>query len=88
MNTEERLKHLTTRLEATFSPEYLHIDDESWKHADHAGAKEQGGGHYVVTIRAATLNDLSTLARHRTVNAAVKDLFGPVIHALSLRFPD
>ncbi len=88
MTLEARLACLTTRLETTFSPSYLHIDDESSKHASHAGAKEQGGGHYVVSIRADALQGLSTLARHRMVNAAVKDLFGAVIHALSLHFPD
>ncbi|MDQ6976312.1 MAG: BolA family protein [Mariprofundaceae bacterium] len=88
MNAESRLNCLRTRLETVFSPEYLHIDDESSKHAGHAGAKEQGGGHYVVSIRAASLKERSTLARHRAVNTAVKDLFGPVIHALTLHFPD
>ena len=88
MTEKERLQRLTTRLETKFSPSYLHINDKSAQHAGHAGAKEQGGGHYVVSIRADSLAGLSTLAKHRTVNAAVKDLFGPVIHALSLHFPD
>ncbi len=88
LTAKERLQMLQQRLEASFSPYLLHIEDESWKHAGHAGAREQGGGHYIVSIRAASLDALPRLARHRAIQQAVSDLYGPVIHALSLRFPE
>lgn len=84
---DTRLQQLEARLQAELSPSLLQIENESAKHAGHAGAGEQGGGHFIVSIKAASLEGKSTIARHRIVNAAVADLFGPVIHALSLRFP-
>jgi stress-induced morphogen len=48
MNTScEKIRHL---LESEFQPEDLQIEDESWKHAGHAGARESGGGHFIVHI--------------------------------------
>ncbi len=85
--SDERVERLRRRLEEAFSPSLLHIEDESWRHAGHAGAAE-GGGHYIVHIRAASLDALPLLARHRKVQQALGDLYGPVIHALSLRFPE
>jgi len=87
MSPEERLKALQHCLQARFEPEYLQIEDESRKHAGHAGVQAHGGGHYVVSIRCAELEPLNTLQRHRLLNDAVRDLFAEVIHAISFRFP-
>ena len=72
-------------LEQAFEPASLHIEDESWKHAGHAGTKEQGGGHFVIEIVSNQFSGKSRIQRHRMVNAAVKELFGPSIHALTIR---
>jgi BolA protein len=87
MTPAQRLDALQSCLQARFDPDYLQIEDESWKHAGHAGVQAHGGGHYVVSIRCAELAPLSTLQRHRLLNAAVRDLFAEVIHAISYRFP-
>jgi len=67
-----------------FKPSALQVEDESWKHAGHAGAKESGGGHFVVHITAEKFSGKSRIACHRMVNQALKDKFGPLIHALSI----
>jgi len=72
-------------LEQAFEPASLHIEDESWKHAGHAGTKEQGGGHFVIEIVSNQFSGKSRIQRHRMVNEAVKKLFGPSIHALTIR---
>jgi len=77
----EKIKRILTQ---TFSPTALHIDDESWKHVGHAGAKESGGGHFAVHITSKLFSGKSRIACHRMVNHALKDEFGPTIHALSI----
>jgi BolA protein len=78
MSTVELIR---TRL-ATLEPTQLEIQDDSAKHAGHAGAKE--GGHYAVRIVAPCFAGLSTMQRHRLVYDAVGDLPQQRIHALSI----
>ena len=64
-------------------PLSIAIEDESHRHAGHAGAGD--GGHYKITIVAATFIGQNMLKRHRTVYAAAGDLMRGRIHALSIR---
>jgi len=68
---------------AVLAPQSLAIEDESHRHAGHAGAKE--GGHYKITIVAAAFAGQNTVKRHRLIHAAVGDLMRGRIHALSIR---
>lgn len=81
----QRAEQIQSLLEAAFEPTHLRIEDESWKHAGHAGAKEQGGSHFAVEIVSNRFKGKSRIERHRMVNKAVKALFGPSIHALTIR---
>ncbi|NWF37697.1 BolA family transcriptional regulator [Mariprofundus sp. NF] len=72
-------------LEAEFNPESIKIEDESWKHAGHAAAKESGGGHFTVQIKSSSFNGLSRMQSHRKVMQALKPLFPATIHAVSIR---
>lgn len=72
---------LAARL-ASLVPLSLEIEDESHRHAGHAGAKE--GGHFRVAIVAAVFSGRGTLARHRLVYDAAGDLMRGRIHALSI----
>jgi BolA protein len=78
-----REQRLRARLEARFAPLELIIEDESHRHAGHAGAAG-GHGHFRVRIVAEAFRGLSPLARHREVYAAVGDLMQTDIHALRL----
>ena len=80
---EQRLEHLHGCLSQAFAPEHLEIEDQSERHAGHAGAK--GGGHYRVEIVADAFAGKSALQRHRMVYAAVGDAMGSAVHALSIR---
>lgn len=80
----QRSEQIRSLLEAAFEPTHLHIEDESWKHAGHSGAKEHGGGHFVIEIVSSRFAGKSRIDRHRMVNAAVKDLFDSSIHALTI----
>lgn len=75
---------ISEKLQAAFSPELLEVFNESDQHAGHAGHDGSGESHFRVVIRAITFEELSRIARHRAVHAALgKDLVGR-IHALSL----
>lgn len=75
---------LRARLETAFAPQALLIEDESAKHAGHAGAHPLGESHFAVTIQAAAFNGKNRLERQRLVNAALAELLHDRIHALRL----
>jgi BolA family transcriptional regulator, general stress-responsive regulator len=68
---------------AVLEPTQIDIEDESHKHAGHAGARE--GGHFRLLIVAPRFAGLSTMQRHRLVYDAVGDLKAAGIHALSIQ---
>ena len=78
----ETVELLRQRL-AVLEPLSMTIEDESHRHAGHAGARD--GGHYKITIVAAAFIGQNTVRRHRAVYAAAGDLMRGRIHALSIR---
>ncbi len=78
-------EQISQLLEQAFQPQSLRIEDESWKHAGHAGARESGGGHFVVHISAPAFAGKSRLQCHRMINQTLQPLFPSVIHALSIQ---
>jgi intracellular septation protein len=79
----DREQRLRTRLQTSFAPSQLLIEDESHLHAGHAGAAD-GHGHFRVRIVAEAFRGVPTVARHRLVYAAVGDLMQTDIHALAI----
>jgi BolA family transcriptional regulator, general stress-responsive regulator len=69
-------------LVAAFEPVDLKVRDDSHLHAGHAGARE--GGHYRVRIVSKQFAGVPTRERHRLVYAAVAEMMGRDIHALSI----
>jgi BolA family transcriptional regulator, general stress-responsive regulator len=80
-----RAERIRDRLTVALQPMQVDIEDESWMHAGHTGARESGGGHFAVTIVAECFRDHSRIERQRMVMQALADEFGPTIHALSIR---
>ena len=76
-----RAETIRSRLAAALAPTALDIEDESHRHAGHAGARD-GRGHFRVRIVSAAFEGQSPLARHRAVYAALGDLMQTDIHAL------
>jgi BolA protein len=77
-----RIAQIRSALERELTPLSLEIEDDSAKHAGHAGARE--GGHFRVTLVAGKFTGRSQLERHRLVYAAVAPLMGQAVHALSI----
>lgn len=75
---------IETRLRSAFEPHELMVIDDSESHRGHAGYQDGGESHFQVKMRAASLANLSRIARHRAVHRALgADLVGR-IHALGL----
>jgi BolA protein len=81
---EERVPAIRAAIEAALAPVSLEIEDESHRHAGHAGAKD-GRGHFRVDVVSAAFAGLNPIARHRAVYAAVGELMATDIHALAIR---
>lgn len=75
---------LITRKLAVLEPRSIRIVDESARHAGHAGARG-GGGHYLLTIVSTRFAGKSSLARHRLVYDALREMMHKNIHALSVK---
>jgi len=78
-----RIEAIRERLTATLAPKTLEIEDESHRHAGHAGARD-GRGHFRVRIVSDAFVGKSALARHRAVYAALGALMQTDIHALAV----
>lgn len=76
------------KLTAAFTPAVLEVNDESARHAGHAGATRDDGSHgethFHVRLVTAAFEGVSRVERQRRVHDALAvELRGPV-HALSL----
>jgi BolA family transcriptional regulator, general stress-responsive regulator len=72
---------ITARL-AGLQPINLDIQDDSAKHAGHAG--NTGGGHFTLKIVSSQFSQKSQIIRHRLIYQALSDLIPQQIHALSI----
>ena len=73
------------KLTSAFQPLRLEIEDDSARHAGHAGARPGGESHFKVTIESAAFAGAAKVARQRMVyRALAEELAGP-LHALSLK---
>src|SRR5512147_426101 len=77
-----RAETIEQRLRVALGATEVIVEDESHRHAGHAGARS-GGGHFFVTVVSDRFAGLDRVARHRAVYAALGDLMGGEIHALS-----
>jgi len=75
---------LRTKLMNAFAPVSLDIEDESARHAGHAGARPGGETHFRVRIVSPAFAGLSRVERQRKVYQALADDIAGGVHALAL----
>lgn len=83
---------MENRLTAAFSPEKLHVINESHLHAGHhhvvdghvAEFDGEGETHFRIRIMARQFAGMSRIDRHRAVNAVLKDQLDAGLHALAI----
>jgi len=80
----DRIEQIRDALQQALSPSVLEIEDDSHRHAGHAGARD-GRGHFNVHVVSERFAGMAPLARHRAVYAALGTLMETDIHALSIR---
>lgn len=80
MSVAERIRERLAALE----PESIELEDDSARHAGHAGARS-GGGHYNLHIVSAMFTGKNTVARHRMIYAVLGEMMKGEIHALAIR---
>ena len=83
MNPEQRASKIRTLLEQGFTPESLEVEDESYKHVGHEGARD-GRGHFRVLIVSDIFAEMNLLQRHRSVYKALGEMMSTDIHALNI----
>lgn len=84
MSNAERMERIRDALQQSLAPAHLHVEDDSHRHAGHAGARD-GRGHFNVRVVSEAFAGMGQLARHRTVYAALGDMMQTDIHALSIQ---
>jgi stress-induced morphogen len=81
----DRLHVVLTR---AFAPTVLQVQDDSARHAGHAGAQPGGQTHYSVLLVSAAFQGVNRVARSRAVYSALSAEFGSAeqggLHALTL----
>ena len=75
---------MAERLRAELSPVFLNIEDVSWQHEGHAGARPGGQSHFNLEISDASLDELSRVAAHRKINSILADFLAGPVHALQI----
>jgi BolA protein len=85
-----RAGRIRARITERFTPLRLELDNESARHAGHAGVREAGtaaaGGetHYALLVVSDAFAGLGRVQRSRLVHEALEEEFRGGLHALSL----
>ncbi len=73
------------KLTKAYTPDSLHVVDESHLHEGHAGARPEGETHFRVHMVSAAFEGLSRIDRQRQVFETLKEHMDSPIHALALK---
>ncbi len=79
--TKEKIERIVNE---NFSPKHLEIEDETWRHAGHAGAVS-GKGHFNMVVVSEKFDGVNLLDRNRMVFGALEKEMEEEIHALSVK---
>jgi BolA protein len=81
MGLEQQIR---AALETAFTPTELVVENESHRHAGHAGDDGSGESHWRVTIAAPAFATMSRVDRHRAIHTALGPEIMGRLHALAL----
>jgi BolA protein len=73
------------KLTDAFAPLRLEVEDDSARHAGHAGARAGGESHFNVVIESEAFRGLGKVARQRLVHRALADELAGPVHALAVK---
>ena len=75
---------LQQKLLAAFDPAEVIVQDDSAKHAGHAGAPAGGESHFSVVVISPQFDGLSRVDRQRRINKVLADELAGPVHALAV----
>lgn len=78
-------KEMEELLTQAFNPILLDVINDTAQHRGHAGDNGSGESHFTVRIESAAFTGKNRLQRQRMVNAALGDIPGERVHALSIQ---
>lgn len=84
MATEIELQ-IEKKLRDAFAPEHLVIENDSHRHAHHAGSPGTGSSHFNVSMTSAAFDGVGRVDRQRQVYAVLADELAGPVHALALK---
>lgn len=76
---------ITKKINSSISVTSLDIEDDSARHAGHAGWKQGGETHFNIRITSPDFKGLSKVQIHRLIYDILKEEMDGKIHALSIR---
>lgn len=87
MTVEDTIRE---KLAKAFAPLSLIVENESAKHAGHAGMRDHlgrhtGETHFRVEVVSEAFTGKNPVQRHREINAALKDELAGPVHALAIK---
>lgn len=82
LSYQYRIRH---KLTAALAPAVLDIQDDSARHAGHAGHRPEGETHFSLYIVSTVFEGKSILERHRLIYGILADELKERVHALSLK---
>ncbi len=77
-------QRIETKLITGLNPESLTIEDESHRHAGHAGHREEGETHFRIVVVSGAFEGQSRVQRQRVVYDLLRDELAERIHALAM----
>ncbi len=72
------------KISEALKPEALKVEDESYKHAGHAGAKPEGETHFNVEVVSSAFEGKSRVQRQQMVYQVLTEEMAGPIHALAM----
>jgi BolA protein len=77
-------RRIEMKLTQRLAPSRLEIEDESPRHAGHAGHRAEGETHFRVIIVSSAFAGLGRVQRQRLVYEALRDELAERVHALAM----
>jgi BolA family transcriptional regulator, general stress-responsive regulator len=77
-------ERMRVKLTTALDPERLEIEDQSHRHAGHAGWREGGETHFSIKVASARFSGKRRLERHRMVYQLLSEEIAGGVHALAI----
>ncbi len=78
-------ERMRSKLTKALNPIHLEIQDDSKKHAGHAGHDPKGETHFTMLMVSDSFENMSAVARHRLIYNLLAEELKERVHALSLK---